>query len=69
MIVLIYLIIGFIVAAINNYLWVKLESPQEKLNDNPAMIIALVCWMILWPISLIGTIAMFRKYCRYKNNE
>lgn len=69
MIVLIYLIIGFIVAAINNYLWVKLESPEEKLSENPSMIIALVGWIIIWPLSLIGTAVMLREYYRHKNNE
>lgn len=67
--VLIYLLIGFIIGLINNHLWTKLEIPEEKFSENPSMIIALVGWIILWPISLIGTVAMFREYYRHKNNE
>lgn len=66
---LIYFLIGFIVASINNHLWTKLETLDEQSNDNPSMIIALVGWIILWPLALIGMVVMFREYYRRKNNE
>ena len=66
---LIYFLIGFIVASINNHLWTKLETPDEQSSENPMMIIVLVCWIILWPLSLIGMVVMFREYYRRKTNE
>ncbi len=62
--VIIYILIGLIIAFLNNHLWSKLQDEKEKLRDNPAMIIALLGWILFWPIGLLNTFQMLRELCR-----
>lgn len=56
--ILIYFVIGLFISLINNHIWSKLETPEEKNSDNPGMILALILWIIFWPLGLTGTIIM-----------
>ena len=40
--IIIYILIGLVIAFLNNHLWSKLQDEYEKLSDNPTMIIALL---------------------------
>ena len=59
--VFIYLIIGFIIAGINNYLYTKIQSKEKAYEENPAMIVSLLIWFILWPFGLISTVCFIRE--------
>lgn len=62
--VFIYLIIGFIIAGVNNYLYTKIQSKEKVYEENPAMIITLLIWVILWPFGLISTACFIKELCR-----
>lgn len=67
--ILIYFIIGIIVAFINNLLYGKLQSEEEKISENPAMILALLGWILFWPVGLINTVGMCCELIRRKKYE
>lgn len=67
--ILLYFLIGFIVAIINNRLFTKLQSEEEKNSENPGMVIALFAWIVFWPLSLIGTYRMIQEVYKNSKNE
>lgn len=66
MYVLIYLLIGLVIAFINNLLWKKVYNSDNKNEDNPGMIIVLLAWVILWPFGIMNMITMVRELVRKK---
>lgn len=62
--IIIYILIGLVIAFLNNHLWSKLQDEKEKLSDNPTMIIALLGWTLFWPIVLLSTFQMIRELSR-----
>lgn len=66
MYILIYLLIGLVIAFINNFLWKKVYNSDNKNEDNPGMIIVLMAWIILWPFGIMNMITMVRELIRNK---
>lgn len=54
--ILIYFILGFIVGL---FLWHNIcnkQTEEEKYEDNPGVILALLCLILLWPVGLASYI-------------
>ena len=65
--IIIYLIIGLIVALANNHIYSKLQPIENNNEDNPAMIVALIAWIVIWPL---GIVTLFRMiYQLYKTTN
>lgn len=65
--ILTYFIIGVIVALVNNHLYTKLQTKEQKENENPCMLVGLTVWTILWPIGIINAIYLAKEIITNKN--
>lgn len=62
MYIVLYFVIGLIICMVNNSLFTKLQTEEEKLSENPSMILYMMMWFIFWPLSLVSTFNMVKKY-------
>lgn len=53
--IVIYYIIGVIIAFINNYMFCKLQTHEQRENEMPSMILNMFIWIILWPWGITHT--------------
>jgi len=58
---LIYLAIGFVVSIFNNFIYSKLQTNEQAKQEEPAMVLAMFIWYILWPIGLISSVVMLKR--------
>lgn len=65
-ILLYYILIGFIFAIIDNYLICNLQTKEEATNENPGMIIFLLLVILFWPFIIILTIKLMIIYFKTK---
>lgn len=61
MVILIYFLVGFIIALVNNHLMSKFQTNDEKYSENPRMIIFLIFGILFWPFMIIPTIKLIIK--------
>lgn len=62
MYIVLYFVIGLIICMVNNSLFTKLQTEEEKLSENPSMILYMMMWFIFWPLSLVSTFNMVKEY-------
>ncbi len=62
MYIVLYFVIGLIICIVNNSLFTKLQTEEEKLSENPSMILYMMMWFIFWPLSLVSTFNMVKEY-------
>lgn len=62
MYIVLYFVIGLIICIVNNCLFTKLQTEEEKLSENPSMILYMMMWFIFWPFSLVSTFYMVKEY-------
>ena len=70
--ILTYFIIGVIVALINNHLYTKLQTVEDRMNENPGMIIAMIIWVLFWPffaLILVVNLNMVREIIKQKSKN
>lgn len=67
--IILYFVIGVIVALVNNHLYTKLQTIEDGMNENPGMIIAMVIWTLFWPLALVGSLNMIREIIKQKSKN
>ena len=63
---LIYLAIGFVVSIFNNFIYSKIQTNEQAKQEEPAMVLAMFIWYILWPIGLISSVVMLRRLTKQR---
>ena len=53
-----WLVIGFIVAILNNHVFSLIQNKDENVMENASMPIAMAIWALLWPLGLFTLVRM-----------
>ena len=67
--IILYFVIGVIIALINNHLYTKLQTIEDGMSENPGMIIAMFIWTLFWPLALVGSLNMIRAIIKQKSKN
>lgn len=53
-----WLVIGFVVAILNNHVFSLIQNKDENVMENASMPIAMAIWALLWPLGLFTLVRM-----------
>ena len=64
-----YLFIGFCISLLNTYMYSKIQTKEEAMKENPSILIAMIAWVLLWPLGIANTIHFRKIFLKMKQNE